>query len=276
MPTQYRLISIIPIIAFVFAAVLVAGGASGSAWAAPQIVAAVPTGEEVELACAAGGCSAEFSTICLQQSRIAPSRDTAYGLHGPERTAVAFTGTRRDGTTVALSPELLRFDSLRGHSAFKFSVPSALLKERGLTRLTVKVERLAILLPVPEAGDPKPQTAADVALALSEVKTTGGYWAARNGENMAMVRLTSRIINRLPNKGSISAEESNALWQQALAPEKELTGEPLALNRRYVDYCRENALLPGSFPMRRCLGNAHDWFLKDLNTDYWKSLKPTS
>ena len=34
MPTQYRLISIIPIIAFVFAAVLVAGGASGSAWAA--------------------------------------------------------------------------------------------------------------------------------------------------------------------------------------------------------------------------------------------------
>ena len=134
----------------------------------------------------------------------------------------------------------------------------------------------SMLLPVPEAGDPKPQTAADVALALREVKTTGGYWAARNGENMAMVRLTSRIINRLPHKELISAAESEALWQQALAPEKELTGEPLAWNRRYVDYCRENALLPGSFPMRHCLGNAHDWFLKDLNTDYWKSLKPTS
>ena len=272
MPSKHRLIPIIPFIPFVFAVVL----AAGSAWAAPQIVAAVPTGEEVELACAEGGCSAEFSTICLQQSRIAPSRYTAYGLHGPERTAVAFTGTRRDGTVVALAPELLRFDSLRGHSAFRFSVPSQFLKERGLTRLTVKVERLAILLPVPEAGDPKPQTADDVALALREVKTTGGYWAARNGENMAMVRLTSRIINRLPHKGSISAAESEALWQQALAPEKELTGEPLAWNRSYVDYCRENAQLPGSFPMRHCLGNAHDWFLKDLNTDYWKSLKPTS
>ena len=64
---------------------------------------------------------------------------------------------------------------------------------------------------------------------------------------MAMVRLTSRIINRLPHKELISADESEALWQQALAPEKELTGEPLAWNRRYVDYCRENALLPGSF-----------------------------
>ena len=62
-----------------------------------------------------------------------------------------------------------------------------------------------------------------------------------------LVRLTSRIINRLPHKGSISTAESEALWQQALAPEKELTGEPLAWNRRYVDYCRENALLPGSF-----------------------------
>ena len=272
MPSKHRLIPIIPFLSFVFAAVLV----GGSAYAAPQIVAAVPTGEEVELVCAEGGCSAEFSAICLQQSRIAPSRGTAYALLGPERTAIAFTGTRKDGATVALSPALLSFDSYRGYMAFRFSVPSAFMKDRGLTRLTVKVERLAMLLPVPEAGDPKPQTADDVALALREVETTGRYWAARNGENMAMVRLTSRIINRLPPKGSISAAESEALWQQALAPEKQLTGEPLAWNRRYVDYCRENAMLQGSFPMRRCLGNAHDWFLKDLNTDYWKSLKPTS
>ena len=139
--------------------------------APPQIVAAVPTGEEVELTCADGGCSAEFSTICLQQSRTPPSRDTAYGLHGPERAAIAFTGTRRDGSEVALAPELLRFDSFRGHSAFKFSVPSALLKKRGLTRLTVKVERLAMLPPVPEAGDPKPQTAAKI-ICISETVLT--------------------------------------------------------------------------------------------------------
>ncbi len=269
MPTQVRLIhSILIVIAAVFAA--------GAALAAPQIVAAIPTGEEVTLTCAGGTCSAEFSTICLQKSRTPPKRDTAYGLHGPERSAVVFTGTRRDGATVALAPELLRFDSFRGPSAFRFSVPAALLKERGLTRLTVKVERLAMLLPLPEADDAKPQTTDDVARALKEVETTGRYWSARNGESMAMVRLTSRIINRLPLKGSISAEASEILWQQALAPEKELTGEALAWNRRYVDYCRENSLLPGSFPMRRCLGNAHDWFLKDLNVDYWKSLKPTS
>ena len=271
MPTQVRLF---PFLSFVFAAVMAVGGAPGSAQAAPQIVAAVPTVDGVELVCAGGDCSAEFSTICLQQSRTPPSRDTAYAVHGP--TAITLTGTRQDGAVVALSPKLLRFDSLRSHMAFRFSVPSALLKDRGLTRLTVRVERLAMLLPVPETGDPKPQTAADVALALREVETTGHYWAARNGENIAMARLTNRIINRLPHKGSISAEDSEALWQRALAPEKELTGDSLAWNRRYVDYCRENALSPGSFSMRHCLGNAHDWFLKDLNTNYWKSLKPTS
>ena len=35
MLTQYRLIPIIPFLSFVFAAVLVAGGGPGSAWAAP-------------------------------------------------------------------------------------------------------------------------------------------------------------------------------------------------------------------------------------------------
>ena len=58
---------------------------------------------------------------------------------------------------------------------------------------------------------------------------------ACNGEDIViargktpLVRLTSRFINRLPHKGPISTAESEALWQQALAPEKELTGEPLA------------------------------------------------
>ncbi len=68
----------------------------------------------------------------------------------------------------------------------------------------------------------------------------------------------------------------DVLWQQGAATEKGLSEDSLAFNRRYFDYCRENALTPGGFSMRRCLGGAHDWFMKDLNVNYWKSLKPTS
>lgn len=258
---------------FVFAAVFLA---FGGAHAAPQIVAVLPTSGEVDLACAGGDCSAEFSAICLQQNRVPPNRNMPYVIHGPDRAAITVTGHRKDGGTVTLDPGLLNIASLRGHSAFRISVPMAFPKSHGLARLTLRIERLAMLVPVSQPGDTKPQTADDVALAFRQIKTTGSYWTKMNPDNLAMARLTNRIINRLPSKGSVSAEVGEALWERASAPEKELTRDSLEWNRSHFDYCRKNALVPGGFSMRRCLGISHDWFMKDLNVNYWKSLKPTS
>lgn len=268
-PMRYRIL----FLSFVFAAVFLV---AGSAHAAPQITAAVPTGGEVDFACAGGDCSAEFSAICLQRSRKPPSRYMPYVIHGPDRTAITVTGHRKDGGTVTLAPELLRIASLRGHSAFRISVPAAVTKSHDLTRLTLKIERLAMLVPVSQPGDNEPQTANDVAQAFHQLETTGSYWTEMNPDNLAMARLTNRIINRLPSRGSVSVEVGEALWEQASAPEKELTRDSLAWNRSHFDYCRENALTPSGFPMRRCLGISHDWFMKDLNVNYWKSLKPSS
>ncbi len=250
--------------------------AAGNAHAAPQIVAAVPTGGDRELVCAGGNCSAEFSASCLQQNRTPPSPLTPYVIHGPDRGAITVTGHRKDGGTVTLAPGVLRFASLRGHSAFRVSAPAAFLKSHGLARLTVRIERLAMLVPVSQDGDPEPPTASDKAQAFRELKITGAYWTEMNPENLAMARLTNRIINRLPAKGSVSSAVGDVLWQQGAATEKGLSEDSLAFNRRYFDYCRENALTPGGFSMRRCLGGAHDWFIKDLNVNYWRLLKPTS
>lgn len=250
--------------------------AVGNAHAAPQIVAAVPTVGDAELVCAGRNCSAEFSSICLQRSRVTPLPLTSYVIHGPDQDAFTVTGHRKDGKTVTLAPDILRFTSLRGNLAFRVSAPAAFLKSHGLARLTVRIERLAMLMPVPRDGDPKPQTASDEAQAVRELKTTGAYWTEMNAENLAMARLTNRIINRLPAKGSVSAAAGEVLWQRGVAAETGLSEDSLSFNRRYFDYCRENAQTPGGFPMRRCLGEAHDWFMKDLNVNYWKSLKPTS
>ena len=264
------------LLAFLVAAALSATLSATGVQAAPQIVAAVPTGGDAELVCAGGNCSAEFSAICLQRDRTPPSKLTPYAIHGPDRDAFTVTGTRKNGGTVTLAPDILRFASLRGHLAFRVSAPAAFLKSHGLARITVRIGRLAMLMPVAQDGDPKPQTAEDVALASRELKTTGGYWTEMNPDNLAMARLTNRIINRLPARGSVPSAVGEVLWQQAAAPEKELSGDSLAWNRSHFDYCRENALTPGSFSMRRCLGVAHDWFMKDLNVNYWNSLKPQS
>ena len=246
------------------------------AHAAPQLVAVAPSNGEVELVCDGTRCSAEFSTICLQQARSTPSLGTPYAIHRPDRAAVALTGHRAGGGTMALASGVLDVVSLRGQIAFRFSVPAAFLKTHGLDRLTVNVGSLTMLVPVPEAGDAKPQTADDVALTLREVETIGAYWAALNPEKMAMARLTNRVINRLPARGTISEAASQALWESAVAPEKGLSVDALAWGRRYVDYCRESAQSMGSFSMRRCLGVAHDSFMHDLNVKYWNTQKPQS
>ena len=246
------------------------------AHAAPQIVAVAPSNGEVELVCDGTRCSAEFSAICLQQSRSTPSPGTPYVIHRPDRAAVALNGYRAGGGTMAFASGVLDVASLRGSLAFRFSVPAAFPKTHGLKRLTVNIQSLAMLVPVAETGDSKPQTAGDVTLASGQLKTTGAYWVEMNPENMAMARLTNRVINRLPARGSISDAASQALWESAVAPEKGLTGDAQAWARRFVDYCRESAQSPGHFSMRRCLGNAHDRFMHDLNVKYWNTQKPQS
>ena len=262
--------------AFALAAFAAVAVGTPLAHAAPQIVAVVPSNGEVELVCDGARCSAEFSTICLQQSRSTPSPGTPYVIHRPDRTAVAVTGYRAGGGTMALASGVLDVASLRGPIAFRFSVPAAFLKTHGLDRLTVNIESLAMLVPVAETGDSKPQTGADVTQASEQLKTTGAYWVELNPEKMAMARLTNRVINRLPARGTISEAANQSLWESAVAPEKELSEDALDWARRYVDYCWESPLSAGRFSMRRCLWTVHDSYMHDLNVKYWNNQKPQS
>lgn len=249
---------------------------AAEAGAAPQIVAAVPTHGPVALICGNGDCSAEFSTVCLQRSRTAPSPGVSYSVNGRHQANVAVMGHRAGGGTVALAPGVLRITSLRSQTAFRFSVPASFLKSRRLNRLTVNIGRLAVLTPNSRAGDPHPQTAEEVALAVRQANDTGGYWSALNTEKMAMARVTNRVLNWLQPNGSVSVERSRDLWSRAVAPEPELSEDALDWVRTRIEYCRQSALTPSGFPMRRCLGTVHDRYMQDLNTNYWKALKPLS
>lgn len=200
----------------------------------------------------------------------------SYSINGQQGADVAVIGHRAGGGTVALAPGVLRITSLRGQTAFRLSVPASFLKSRRLKRLTLNIVRLAVLTPDSWAGDPRPQTAEDVALAVRQADESGGYWSALNTEKMAMARVTNRVLNRLAPNGSVSVERSRDLWSKAVAPEPALSEGALDWVRTRIEYCRQSALSPSGFPMRRCLGTVDDRYMQDLNTNYWKALKPLS
>lgn len=248
--------------------------------AAPQIVAAVPSNGPIALACDADTCAAEISTICLQRGRAAPPPGWRYAVHAADRAAIAVTGARADGREIALDAGVLDVTALRGQVAFRVALPRKQLDRLGLASLRVRVEHPAMLVPAPAPGDAEPQTASEIARATDEMVATVGYWLAFHGESVAVARVAGRIVNRLPAAGSIAAEEAQALWAQAAAPETELAGgghrDAVGRARLMVEYCRASAFEPGQFPMRRCLVRFHDRVLQDLNRDYWNALKPQS
>jgi hypothetical protein len=259
-----------------FALAAIAAVQAAPARAAPQIVAAVPTNGPVELLCDGAQCWAEFSTICLQQARFTPKAGTGYVLHDKGRAAVAVTGVTGDGAIVDLDPGLLRYAALRGQVSFRFALPADVLAREGLASVSVTLRRLVTLVPRGQAGDPLPQTPDDVSVAVREIATTGGYWAAINTESIALARMTNRVINRLPSEGSVSPAEGAALWKRAAAHEPDLAAKSATRGGDLIDHCQRRSARPGSVSMRRCLGYIHDQYMHDLNFKYWNTLKPQS
>jgi len=261
------------------AALLAAALAAVPALAAPQIVAATPSNGPVAMACDGDGCAAEISTICLQRDRAAPPPGARYALDAAHRAAIAVTGVRADGGKIALDAGILDFTALRGQVAFRVALPAKELKRLGLAGLSVRIERPAMLVPEPEPGDGEPQTAADLARTAGEMAATAAYWLRLNGEAMAVARVTSRIVNRLPEAGAVGRDAAQRLWRDAAASEGGLAagrGDAIARARHMVEFCRSSAGEPGQFPMRRCLARFHDRTLQDLNRGYWNALKPQS
>jgi len=254
--------------------------AAAPALAAPQIVAAVPSNGPIALACDADTCAAEISTICLQRGRAAPPPGWRYGVRAADRAAIAVTGIRAGGGEIALDAGILDFTALRGQVAFRVMVPRKRLDRLGLAALRVGVERPAMLVPTAEPGDPEPQTTDAIARAAGEMTATAGYWLALRGETLAIARVANRIVNRLPDAGSIGPEQAQALWRAAAAPETELAAgghrDAIGRARHMVEFCRASAFEPGQFPMRRCLTRFHDRTMQDLNRDYWHAAKPQS
>ena len=246
---------------------LIALGVSEAA-AAPQMIALIATAEPVTLQCARGQCGAEFTAICLERFRPSPLPGTAYYLHDPESLTVE--GVRSDGGVVALdASELVTIASERGHSAVRLSVPWTVLREYGIASVRMSVAGNTTLVPVPEAGDRAAHTEADIALVAGPLRSAASAIIANGGEQIAAARMALRVVNSLPRLGRASGTERDEALQFT-ASLAGLAGHGMV--QAGFDRCYANTRA-SLMSLRQCLASAHDQFIGELNTRYWRAVE---
>ena len=239
-------LSILVLMGLVFAM-----GNVGEASAAPQILAAVPVGGPLKLACHGTICEAEFSAICLQPRRRLPAGGVPYKVLAEDLGSVALTGYATDGQAVALPSTLLKVASHRGQTAVRFFVEKDILEHRNLRSVSVDFDRMIVIVPVPAEDGSAPQTTADIVEAVSGIRRFGQVWAEINADNMTVARITVRVGNGLPRAGPVSNAESDRLLGLAVGHETAISPRALDSSRQLVALCQRRSQYT---PMRICLG----------------------
>ncbi len=244
---------------------------AGGAQAAPQALALIATNDAVPLTCERGECTAEFTVICLQPHRASPPPGKLYSAVGGEGlTLVAET---RDGRILSLpAKDYVEVRAERGHNAVRLSVPGRELHKLGIKRVSVRVGQMITLIPTPTAGDKRPQTAGDIAIAMGPMRQLANRVVDSGSVLLDATFVTRDVINALPRGGRASTEERHAAWQLALGrAAASLSKGGLERAKRALDECQQLSST-GVLSMRGCLGAKHDAMIGMLNNQYWDSL----
>ena len=247
------------------------------AQAAPQALALVATNGDVPLKCVDGTCSAEMSAFCLQPDRVTPIRGTKYTAI--DSSKITLKGMTRDGREIVLdSSKFVSFQSERTHVAIRANVAAEEMAALGVDRLRLNVGNDVAMLPDPEANDTNPHSQIDVLVITGSLRKLGARVVDRNRKHMIAARLTSRIINELPAKGWVTAEQSEAIWQGTVdaVNGQNLPEDAVGMARRAIDFCNFAVNSRVYWGMRRCLQSEHDVMLKILNSQYWTAVKTGS
>lgn len=264
------------------AGIALAAGAAGlgaaPAAAAPQVLGLVAdNGFPTPLTCDDFECSAQFSSFCLQEARSSPATGSLYAVApGGE---VALLATAPDGALLRLPAESLRITTAIGFTSVTMSLPQSRRAEiaAGLgatpeeVSLTVAVGAGVSLVPVPVAGDPDPQTDAEIALATGPLRSVGERLFDLPGAQADAARLTTVLINSLPARGRESAEDRAGLFDRvaALPAAGALGAEGVERARAVFAECRISVESSSMFSMRECLRLRHADLMVRTNRKFW-------
>jgi hypothetical protein len=224
------------------------------------------------MTCTGESCTAQLSAFCLQRERDTPVAGTAY--RAAEPGAFSLRVTRTDGSTVHTAlDERAAFSSAFGYASVRVSVPAALLEEWDAAALAVVVSETAALIPASVAGDPDPQSEAEIALATGPLRALASHHFDAPSTARDAAHLIEAVVNGLPAQSWEGAVDRESLWPKQVTAELEAAASPdaVALARSVYDNC-----LPGSYSMRQCLELKHMNLLSDANRAYWDEASPAS
>lgn len=255
------------------AAVLaVAALAADPAAAAPQILGVVASIAPVEMNCTGELCTARLSAFCLQRERDVPTDRTLYYAADPG--AFTLILSRADGSSIRMPADgRVGFASAFGFASVRASVPAGLLSEWDAVSLAIEVAPSAALLPAPVAGDPDPQSAAEIALATGPLRRLASRHFDAPSTARDAAQLVGALVSAFPVRSWEGPVDRPALWARQITPALSAAASPeaVALARSVYENC-----LPSSYGMRQCLDHKHMNLLSDATRAYWDEAAPGS
>jgi hypothetical protein len=241
------------------------------AHAAPQILGLIASNAPVPLTCEKGTCTAQLSSVCLQEHRPTPPTGTVY--RPAKRTHITLTVMGADGVLRRVPVEAaLSYTSLRQFSAVKVSLPEAMVRRLGHGQVGISVGPMASIIPVAVEGDPNPQSAGEIARYTGALRAAADFAFRRDGDRVNATRVLNQMVNRLPESSDAGIEKVAALLQQSVG--KNVTAGTEKFLKRAVGDCRETLRTGVMANLRSCLSYQHDYLAGEITNNGWKAMRP--
>ena len=244
------------------------------AQAAPQILGLIASSEPVPMTCLNGTCTAELSSVCLQEHRPTPSTGTIYRPAKGTEIILAVAGVNRRIRVEAT----LRFTSLRQFTAVKVSLPETVIRQLGNGAASLTVGPMASIIPVAVDGDADPLSAAEIARYVGPLRAAAERAFNNDGARVNATLILNRMVNRLPQDGDAGIKQADVLWAQSA--DRQAAGKEYAATQGFVvralANCRET-LRVGMMPdLRSCIAYQHDYLAGENTTNGWQAMNPGS
>ncbi|MGJ3259009.1 MAG: hypothetical protein ACFE0S_05345 [Rhodospirillales bacterium] len=246
-----------------------------AAQAAPQLLGVIATSSPLKLQCDGNTCAVELSTFCLQSERDTPDRHHVYSVHDFSKFSVIAEGAGGRERALPLGAAKVRAE--RGYTAARLEFSVRGLAGRDLTAKALAVAEGGVLVPMPVPGDPNPIRDGEVEHAMTSLHPVADRIFKLHGTEFEAIKVVSRVLSETPAQGRLKKHDRENLWQNTFGKTaRESIGPGMHRAADVVGYCQYRTSQGRFFSVRRCLEQRLDGMMMNLNTDYWKAVKPGS
>ncbi|WNJ98276.1 hypothetical protein L2D14_10360 [Thalassospiraceae bacterium LMO-JJ14] len=258
-----------------FALVLGVAALPFGAEAAPQLLGVVATASPLKLQCDGNTCAVELTTFCMQSERKTPARDYAYSPH--DLSVFKILVQDSDGKTAGVPLKAAKVIAVRGYTAARFEFSVRELAERGQSAKAIEVASGGVLVPMPVPGDDNPIRDGEVEHALASLNPVADRIFKLHSTEFEAIKVVSRLLSETPARGRMAKQQRENLWQDTFNENpRESVGSGMHRAADVLGYCQYRTSQGRFFSVRRCLEQRLDGMMMNINTDYWKAVKPGS